>query len=145
MRRLSLEEAGRFHGHLGPYLALGYLAGEMAVEELEPQSELDLFASVRLPLKRPETCFVDGVQCSTRCTLGKLNIEVIELQTGISARFLNVKTGRELEVRVRGEVLQALGSMEGRLEDAVKWLLSRPREAIFQASVRDAGGGTGPG
>ncbi|HDI86552.1 MAG TPA: hypothetical protein ENF83_04020 [Candidatus Korarchaeota archaeon] len=136
MRRLSLEEAGVFHGHLGPYLTLGYLAGELAVSQLDPQSEFDLTVRVELPLRRPETCFLDGIQCSSRCTLGKLNIKVAESASGegISATFLNVKSGEVLEVAVREEVLERLRSMEGSLSlsEAVDWVLSQPVDLLFR-------------
>ncbi len=123
-----------FHGHLVPYLALGYLAGELAVSLLEPQSELDLTAAVELPLRRPETCFLDGIQCSSRCTLGKLNIEVAEAPygEGIFAAFLNVKTGERLEIVVREGVLKTLRSMEGSLKEAVDWVLSQPVDSLLR-------------
>lgn len=73
---LSLEEAATFHGHLGPFLTIGYLAGKMASEHLKPKSIHDMKAIVNVPLKTPFSCIIDGVQCSSRCTLGKLNIEV---------------------------------------------------------------------
>ncbi|RKY85676.1 hypothetical protein DRQ11_09550, partial [candidate division KSB1 bacterium] len=32
--KLSLEEAEKFHGHLGPYLVIGMRIGEYAMEQL---------------------------------------------------------------------------------------------------------------
>ncbi|HDM91987.1 MAG TPA: hypothetical protein ENG69_01170 [Candidatus Korarchaeota archaeon] len=131
--RLSLEEAGRFHGHLGPYLTLGYLAGDFAVNFLKPETELDLRATVRVPLRRPYTCFVDGVQCSSRCTMGKLNIEVLE-GDGIEVEFRNTKTGKAARLRVRDAVLSAIQRTPD-MRSAVEWILARDLEEIFEALV----------
>lgn len=40
MEMLSLKDAGTFHGHLGPYLTIGYMAGVFASEKLEQKTEL---------------------------------------------------------------------------------------------------------
>ena len=130
--RLTLEEAGRFHGHLGPYLTLGYLAGDFAVNVLKPETEIDLEARVRVRPQRPYTCFVDGVQCSSRCTLGKLNIDVSE-GSGIEVEFLNTRTGNSLRLRVRDETLSAIQSASD-LRTAVEWILARSIEELFEVS-----------
>jgi hypothetical protein len=68
-----LKQAMRFHGHLGPWLVLGLKAGTHARKELAA-SPFELSARVFCPAGTPYTCFVDGVQFSSGCTMGKGNI-----------------------------------------------------------------------
>jgi len=60
---------------MGPFLVLGYRIGKYAVEHLAPRDEFDLLTEVFIPLKTPYSCILDGIQCSTKCTLGKWNIK----------------------------------------------------------------------
>jgi len=69
----GLEAAVRFHGHLGPWLALGLKAGLRARRELGA-SPFELTAYVFCPARTPYSCFIDGVQVGSGCTLGKGNV-----------------------------------------------------------------------
>jgi len=69
----TLRQAAAFHGHLGPWLVLGLKAGEYARRKLAA-SPFDFSARVFCPADTPYTCFVDGVQFSSGCTMGKGNI-----------------------------------------------------------------------
>jgi len=124
---LSLEEAARFHGHLGPFLVLGYRAGKAALSKLEPCRPDELEAKVTCPRRKPYSCFVDGVQCSTRCTLGKGNLEVFEgdgLALELRRKDVYVK------VRVREEILNKALSETGLDE-----VLRRTPEELFELRV----------
>jgi hypothetical protein len=68
-----LTAAARFHGHLGPWLVLGLKAGAYARTKLAA-SPFELNARVSCPARTPYTCFVDGIQFSSGCTMGKGNI-----------------------------------------------------------------------
>ena len=68
-----LKQAAAFHGHLGPWLVLGLKAGTYARRKLAA-SPFELDARVFCPAGTPHTCFVDGVQFSSGCTMGKGNI-----------------------------------------------------------------------
>jgi hypothetical protein len=68
-----IKQATRFHGHLGPWLVLGLTAGTYARRKLAA-SPFELNARVFCPAGTPHTCFVDGVQFSSGCTMGKGNI-----------------------------------------------------------------------
>ncbi len=128
MRYLSLKDAGVFHGHLGPYLALGYMAGRLAVSILKPTDELGMEAIVECPGERPYTCFVDGVQCSTKCTLGKGNLKLVQSE-GLAVTF--IVQGGKLKIRVRHSILEKLAGYQ-RMEDAVRWILSMQPEEVFE-------------
>jgi len=69
----ALRHAAAFHGHLGPWLVLGLKAGTYARRKLAA-SPFELDARVFCPAGTPHTCFVDGVQFSSGCTMGKGNI-----------------------------------------------------------------------
>lgn len=73
MPESSLADAARFHGHLGPWLALGLKAG-LRARRLLGATPFELTARVRCPTRPPYSCFVDGVQVGSGCTLGKGNI-----------------------------------------------------------------------
>ena len=72
--RISLKEAIRFHGHLGPYLVLGILAGEAALKKLGCKKYFGLEIKVRGAAKKPRSCLIDGLQLATGATYGKGNI-----------------------------------------------------------------------
>lgn len=73
----ELQEASRFHTHLGPYLVVGLRMGRVVTCELgsEPFSYRILAHTGRVP---PYSCSVDGVQLSTPCTTGNGCIEVTD-------------------------------------------------------------------
>lgn len=73
--RITLKEAVKFHGHLGPYLVLGLLAGELALKELACKKYFGIGVSVWGADKKPKSCLIDGLQLSTGATFGKGNIK----------------------------------------------------------------------
>ncbi|OYT61727.1 MAG: formylmethanofuran dehydrogenase [Thermofilum sp. ex4484_15] len=106
-RKLSLEDAAAFHGHKGPWLILGYKAGERAIAVLKPADEKDLKCLIKCPMELPYTCVIDGVQVSSKCTLGKLNLIVKESNI-IELIFENRSNGSKLSLRPKRKVIKAL-------------------------------------
>lgn len=102
---LSLDDAVKMHGHKGPWLVLGYRAGLRALELLKPKDEHELFCIVKCPLRTPYTCSVDGIQASTGCTLGKMNISVEE-HSSVEFLFLNKRRNSSLRLKVREDTLE---------------------------------------
>ena len=72
--RVTLKEAIKFHGHMGPYLVLGILAGELALKKLRCKKYFGLNVRVWEAHKKPKSCLIDGLQLSTGATYGKGNI-----------------------------------------------------------------------
>ena len=74
---MELQEAARFHTHLGPYLVVGLRMGRVVVSELgdEPFSYRILAHTGRVT---PYSCSVDGVQLATPCTTGNGCIDVTD-------------------------------------------------------------------
>ena len=105
-----LKQATRFHGHLGPWLVLGLQAGAYARKKLAA-SPFELQARVFCPAGTPYTCFVDGVQFSSGCTMGKGNISHHRAN---ECRVEFTRTGSRSRVRlaVRPEIWDELHSRQ---------------------------------
>jgi formylmethanofuran dehydrogenase subunit E len=136
-RRLDSEPLvliERFHGHVGPYVVLGYRTGRLAIDRLGVTA-FDLMAEVEAGSRPPMSCYVDGVQLGSGCTLGKGNIQMgpgesVEARfTADDGRLLNVRTRDEVLDRLRGPKLDAEGLMR-----VSRDLISMPEEALFSIS-----------
>ncbi|NJE62262.1 FmdE family protein [Thermococcus sp. 21S7] len=76
-----LEYGREFHGHVCPYLALGIRASLVAMDELGV-GRLDYSGSVDesiLAIVEVNSCFTDGVQVTTGCTLGNNSLVYLDL------------------------------------------------------------------
>ena len=80
----ELEALKRFHGHLGPYVLIGYRMGQIGRERFPN----NIWAVVFTGTKRPLSCTIDGIQYSSSCTLGKGNITVRE-ENLVKAEFFD--------------------------------------------------------
>lgn len=129
-----LERMRAFHGHLGPFAMLGYRAGRLALEHLQAPSHFGVSAEVRCPDHTPPSCFADGVQLGTGCTLGKRNIELIP-----SGRICVTVTvdegGAEVMVVPRRAVIDRFGPWMAEADDetAARRVLSMADEELFEA------------
>jgi len=83
-----IERAGRFHGHICPFLVLGLRASEIAMEKLGlgKVGEAETVGEEVLAIVECNNCFADGVQVATGCTLG--NNCLIYLDVGKNALTL---------------------------------------------------------
>jgi len=99
-----VDDAVRFHGHLGPFLILGLKAGLYANKVLGK----DCFRTntiVETELNPPCSCFVDGIQFITGCTMGKRNVE---LRNGRFLSAIFIKDGKKLRLSLKSDILQSL-------------------------------------
>jgi len=71
----SIEDLAAFHGHLGPYIVLGYRMGRY-VRKHFCSDPFQMKAVVFCEGVPPQSCLVDGLQIGSGCTLGKRNIEI---------------------------------------------------------------------
>ncbi len=132
MRRLSYEETVRFHGHDGPFLALGYRAGEYAVERLRPEGLMDIECSVETIASKPYVCVMDGIQGSTPCTVGKANLRLSKTsRSEISIAFRNRKTDEEIVLILRPDILDRALKAEDLPKEA-EWIRAKPPESLFE-------------
>ena len=105
--KISLKEAVKFHGHLGPYLVLGVLAGEMALKKLRCDKYFGLKVSVWGAGERPKSCLIDGLQLATGATYGKGNITKRDGKV-IKVKFLNRTNNRIITLRLKDNILRML-------------------------------------
>lgn len=107
MDERELTTAATFHGHLGPYLALGLRLGRFALMTLNARKYFGIHVIVHCPPQPPPSCMVDGLQVATGATYGKRNIEIVP-SDHIAVQFLNTDTRQTLTVRVPDEVRQQM-------------------------------------
>jgi len=81
-----LEKAAEFHGHLGPFLAIGVRMGLIGMERIGEPSWGMMRITVSLPIRVPFSCVVDGLQFSTKCTIGNQKLS-LKNSTKIQATF----------------------------------------------------------
>ena len=127
-----LEEASILHSHVGPFLALGVKAGLRAIEVLgyEP---FKMRAKLILVEKRvPYTCFADGVQFITGCTLGKGNIEIVE---GNDFKAVFILKPKVLELKIKSEVLNELKNCKNELEAEARKIMKASLYEFFEEKL----------
>jgi formylmethanofuran dehydrogenase subunit E len=128
--------AARFHGHLGPWLALGLKAGLHARRKLRA-TPFTLTAKVFCPSRTPYTCFIDGIQFGCGCTLGKGNISHVR-SPRCRVEFTRTAPERaRLVLRLRPEVWAELLQSKPGTSRAVaalgRAIHRRPVSALFLA------------
>jgi len=103
-----LKAATDLHGHLGPYLALGLRMGLLGVRELgAKEGDTQLHVTAMLEYVLPFSCMLDGIQTSTKCTVGNKRLTWKESKE-FGATFLLNNNGRKVEVKVNSAVVQEL-------------------------------------
>jgi formylmethanofuran dehydrogenase subunit E len=105
-----IENATRLHGHLGPFLVIGVRMGDLAKRclHLDDESCRELQVTVKTPLSTPFTCVIDGIQATTRCTIGNQRLRVEESTKEISAQFKLRESGRTLRISVNTKLAKTL-------------------------------------
>lgn len=128
-----LKTAVDFHGHLGPYLVLGIRMGLVAVRVLKPKHLHELSATVWTGKAPPQSCLLDGVQVSSRCTLGKANIRIREARR-TRAEFR--KSDGRVVIRLSEKVIKLLSTVakhtpQSRLDDLALSLFRKLDRQLF--------------
>jgi formylmethanofuran dehydrogenase subunit E len=110
--KVTLNEAIKFHGHLGPYLVLGILAGELAINKLKAKKYFGLGVKVSGVDKKPKSCFIDGLQLSTGATYGKGNIRKIK-GNRMQVFLHNLENNKKIKVYLKDGFIKKLDSLKG--------------------------------
>jgi formylmethanofuran dehydrogenase subunit E len=90
----ELKALSSFHGHLGPYVVVGYRMGQIARSELKGKIKATVYTGSKTPL----SCVIDGIQFSSGCTMGKGNIAVKD-DFVAKASFSSAEGSIEIELR----------------------------------------------
>jgi len=108
--KLLIEDAERFHGHLGPFLVIGVRMGRLAEKILfaEGKKNIKLQVYAKLPLLTPFSCILDGIQTTTKCTVGNQKLKVENSQKEITAHFELQKPNKSLKVTVNPKMIEEL-------------------------------------
>jgi len=130
-----VEKGAEFHGHLGPFLVLGVRAGLAGLRELGvPRKFGQMRVTAKLKLSVPFSCFIDGVQVTTNCTVGNRLLRLEDSQQGITVCFKPKDSDEELTIRVKPEVLRYLMNKfsEGVSNEELAWeIASLPEDKLF--------------
>ncbi len=129
-----LLSAGRFHGHIGPFLAIGLKMGMLA-NEILGRDPFSTSVEVWVEPKPPRSCTVDGVQFVTGCTMGKGNISISPSREDVGATFKS--KGSTVSLRLKSDILC---KMEAALENATEEtvidyafkIMDTPYEDLFE-------------
>ena len=125
-----IKHVVEFHGHLGPFLVLGVKSGLLA-NSLLGKDYFKTTAIVATDSSPPSSCFVDGIQFVTGCTMGKGNIK---LRKGKNISVLFMKEGRKLRLRLNDKVLKSIKEISSE-EDSKRLslkLLDSPMSELFE-------------
>ena len=127
--RSLLDEAVRFHGHLGAFLVLGLKAGLFA-NEVVGKEYFGVRAIVETEPIPPFSCFVDGIQIASGCTMGKGNVE---LKKGSSLSVTFTKGSERLRLCLKDDILGSLRRVSS-MEESTRIslvLADKPIREIF--------------
>ena len=131
-----LVAAGRFHGHVGPFLAIGLRMGLLANERMG-RAPMDMKAEVRVVPRPPRSCTLDGIQYASGCTLGKASIRVEPDPAEVAVEF---RLGpRTLGIRLRQDFLERMereleGSPEKAIIDYAFQIMDTPLDDLFEVA-----------
>lgn len=133
-REYTVEDLARFHGHLGPFIVLGYRMGRYALRRLG-NDPFALLATVHCSGAPPESCLADGVQLGSGCTTGKRNLALVGSDE-IAVEFRHAD-GQGVVLRP-GPYRARQSGFDGpdpelALEDFAEAMYSMPDEELFVA------------
>lgn len=102
-----LEKAAEFHGHLGPFLAIGVRMGRLGLDRVGIAKGKSLVVTASLPLRVPFSCIIDGLQITTKCTTGNQKLSLIN-SAKIQAKFERKDNGKETVVALNQSMFEEL-------------------------------------
>lgn len=106
---LAIKNAEKLHGHLGPFLVIGVRMGKTAQKNLNTNTvENKLRATVKIPLSPPFSCVLDGIQATTKCTVGNQKLRIENSQKEITARFELQNSDKTMKISVNPKMVEEL-------------------------------------
>jgi formylmethanofuran dehydrogenase subunit E len=133
----AIRDAVRLHGHLGPFLVLGVRIGMIGDRILNStrNGSNALQATVRLPLRTPYSCILDGIQSTAKCTIGNQRLKTEDSSEEITAEFKMGGSDKSLIItispRIIGEIENEFsrGATNERLAAKIG---SAPEDQLFE-------------
>ncbi len=131
---LTIKKAEELHGHLGPFLVIGVRIGETAKRMLEVESNEKLRATVKIPLKTPFSCILDGIQSTTQCTVGNQKLKIENSQREITVQFKLENPNNTLKIGVNQQIIEELKQKfsQGATNQELAWkIVELPENQLF--------------
>lgn len=128
-----LDKLIEFHGHLGPYLVIGYRMGIIGLRETGAKKYFGVSVEIKCPAKPPERCLVDGLQYATGATYGKANIELVEVTNEIEVRIINPETKKSIILSLHPDWIKKLNERlnKSELESFAQEIMCLNEENFF--------------
>nr|AGF93073.1 formylmethanofuran dehydrogenase subunit E region [uncultured organism] len=128
----TLKKLANFHGHLGPYIIVGYKMGILANEKLG-KNPFDKKATAKTGRETPLSCIIDGIQFASGCTLGKGNVS-IEQEKKPEATFHN--QNKKLETKLKPNIHEKIKSAdEDQLEETAREIFKQKPKDILELQI----------
>jgi len=132
-----IRDAVMLHGHLGPFLIIGGRSGISANRILNPthNGSNALQATVRLPLRTPYSCILDGIQSTTKCTIGNQRLKTIDSPEEMTAKFKMQGSDKSLIITASAKII---GEIENEFsrgatnEELAAKIASAPEDQLFE-------------
>ena len=132
-----LEKAAQFHGHLGPFLAIGVRMGIIGLKRLGNPKANSLMVTASLPQQVPFSCIIDGLQVSTNCTVGNQLLSLKDSET-IQVKLERRDNGHAINLALNESMFNKLKTRlleKGLPNDQVRklaWMIAKvPEEELF--------------
>lgn len=132
-----LAKAAEFHGHIGPWVVVGAMIGNDALDRLGSRGQWDIEVICWMPPARqrpPFSCILDGLQSSSGATMGKQNIRM-DFDPAVVTSEQPV-----VFVFERDEKGTAVRGYRYDVADALAAILARSQPDIIEAVSRDIAG-----
>jgi formylmethanofuran dehydrogenase subunit E len=127
----------RFHGHLGPYVAIGAKMGADAVENQGLPKYFGVVVSATCPASPPHSCLLDGLQVGTGATMGKRNLSIVDGKE-IAVTIRGEESGKRVTYRIKESVQAELlkwAQEEIDVEKRGQWIYHRTPAELFDIEV----------
>lgn len=133
--KLAIKNAEKLHGHLGPFLVIGVRIGKTAQKNLNTNTiENKLRATVKIPLSTPFSCVLDGIQTTTKCTIGNQKLRIENSQKEITARFELQNSDKTMKISVNPKIVEELTNRlsKGASDKELAWKIAHmPESQLF--------------
>lgn len=129
----TIDDAVRFHGHVCPGLALGYLMATEALRVIDSgRSGDEEFVAVA----ETDACSLDAIQVVCGCTAGKGNLIVRDWGKH-ACTFFNRATGEAVRMAMRPDTdlessLPESGDPASRRERIARAIIAMPADQVFK-------------
>ena len=134
---IIIRDTVKLHGHLGPFLVLGVRMGMIANRILNPTCNRGNAsqATVKLPLRTPYSCILDGLQSTTGCTIGNQRLKTEDSPEEMTAEFKMQGSDKSLIITTSPKMIDEIENEFSRgttNEELAAKMASAPEDQLFE-------------